>query len=157
MYVNSTVNIGLPTPHSTSMQGFRCVTVKQCFFAPFLRVFALRGGLSPSFNPCLSPGIFPFSSPPANDWSRRGYFDVFITSLLHPDPWTYGINLPVELPGPNSSSIKGLCSCECRSLDKRHAKNDELRRCVDTDTLYASYGRPASNPSTQVDCAAPNK
>lgn len=85
-YANSTVNIGPPTPHSTSLQGFRCVTVKQCFFAPFLRVFALRGGLTPSFSPCLSPGIFPFSSPPANDWSRRGYFDVFITSAVASGP-----------------------------------------------------------------------
>ncbi|KAJ5486090.1 hypothetical protein N7530_000390 [Penicillium desertorum] len=35
IYANSTVNIGPPTPHSTSLQGFRCVTVKQFFFAHF--------------------------------------------------------------------------------------------------------------------------
>jgi hypothetical protein len=65
--------------------------------------------------------------------------------LLHRDPWIQEINLPLKLSSPKSDHhIEGLCSCVCRSLDKRHAKTTDDEDAVDTDTLYATYGRPAS-------------
>lgn len=55
--------------------------------------------------------------------------------------------MPLKLFSPKSDHhIKGLCSCECRSLDKRHAKTTDDEVAL----IQTHYMQPMADPRQSV-------